>query len=579
MVWGKRSTVGKETPDQKNQISMGYKAFKRCFSCNQYVKRSRNGSMKEWTCPLCEAPNHFDENGEVVDYRPPTPPSYETSAPNFLSRSVERKQIKSPFCENCLRNQLLVNRMLADFLPEQNHPDYKAYEAAFPKYKESLEEKFPIVCDSCYGPVHKQLETNNYEAKNHVLGQWLVQSKEKLYSTPSSNTSSFSSMIWILRGIGFFLFYSHAIGWHLYHSIIPSFFPPFLQESLKKISKFFLLNLGVSQGAMITWLGFFVIFWNPYWLVLSQDSSASLHGREQYIRSQFISTLIRLASVYILNLYEFAVKTEFFQDANNVRSTISQVHTVLFFVVIFFLIVSFSCLDFRSPRKINLADTAHPKKSRRSKSTLASLTKKLRGSSFRAKKKDNNSKPPVFPQTTPLSSHFRKLSEMPKISPISNLQKKLEALPTSSPYSAKSTRFQNVPQSFRGKDSIKTTPTLTDPKPEINKKLDQNKKTAQLQKNHEEDTKSALFKRSGIENLFSETLNLTNDSAEVLEAKTTIRRRNGLLATVLSISFIAFLWAIQRLFQLNRMNFVCLLLAGLSSCCIYMYRNSYVLEA
>ncbi|EPX72077.1 integral inner nuclear membrane protein Ima1 [Schizosaccharomyces octosporus yFS286] len=569
MVWGKRSIVCKEEPDQKNRTSTGHKTVKRCFSCNQHVKLSRNGSMREWTCPLCEAPNHFDDNGEVVDYRPPTPPSYETSAPNFLSRFVEKTPTKSPFCEDCLRNQLLVNRMLADFLPEQNHPDYKAYEAAFPKYKESLEEKFPIVCDNCYGPVHEQLESNNYEAKNHVLGQWLVQSKEKFYSTPSLNNNSFSSIIWVSRGVGFFLFYAHAIGWHFYHSILPAFFPEFIQGLLKKISGIFLLNLSLSQGAMITWLGFFVIFWNPYWLVLSQDSSTSLYGREQYIRSQFISTLIRLASVYILNIYEFGVKAEYFRDANNVRSTISQVHTVLFFITIFFLIVSFSCLDFRSPRKINLSDRTLPKKSKRNKSKLASLTK-----NFKSRKKENNSKPPVFPQTTPLSSHFRKLSEMPKISPISNLQKKLEALPTSSPYSSKCSRFQNMPQNYRGKDSIKVTPT--DIRPEVMKELNQYKKTRQLSKYREENTKYSFFRNSGIENLFSETLNLTNDSAEVLEAKASIRKRNGLILAVMSISFVLFFWTTQRMFQLSRMNSVCLLFVGLSSCFIYMYRNHYV---
>ncbi|EPY52124.1 integral inner nuclear membrane protein Ima1 [Schizosaccharomyces cryophilus OY26] len=563
MVWGKLSTVGKETPDLKNRNGMK-------------DKTSKNGSIKEWTCPLCEAPNHFDENGEVMDYRPPTPPSYETSAPNFLSRTVERKQMRSPFCENCLRNQLLVNRMLADFLPEHNHPDYKAYEAAFPKYKESLEEKFPIVCDKCYDPVHKQLEANNYEAKNHVLGQWLVQSKEKLYSTPSSSKNSFSVTIWVLRGIGFLLFYSHAMGWHLYHSIIPTFFPLFAQKILNQLSRFFLLSLSLSQGAMITWLGFFVIFWNPYWLVLTRDSSTSLYGREQYIRSQLISILIRLTSVYILNLYEFAIKAEYFRDANNVRSTISQIHTILFFVTIFFLIVSFSCLDFRSPRRINLTATTHPIKSRRSKSTLNTLKKKLQGKSFKRRQKDNE-KPPAFPQTTPLSSHFRKLSEMPKISPISNLQKKLEALPTSSPYSAKSSPFQHASPNIRGKDSLRMMPTFADSKPET-KNLDQDKETVPLSGKQGDDTNS-FFKPSGIENLFSKTLNLTNEHVEVLEAKTAIRRRNGLLATIMSIFIISFLLTIQRLFELNRMNFVCMLLAGLSSCCIYMYRNRYVFKA
>jgi hypothetical protein len=102
---------------------------------------------------------------------------------------------ESPFCDTCQRNQMLVQNMMAEYIPDDDDPEYNKYVASADSYRAELEQRYPQVCDDCIGPVRQQIRAAGYAAKADHFRRILERSKEntaKLYS-PRQN--------WTLRAI------------------------------------------------------------------------------------------------------------------------------------------------------------------------------------------------------------------------------------------------------------------------------------------------------------------------------------------------------------------------------------------
>ncbi|EWC45857.1 hypothetical protein DRE_04864 [Drechslerella stenobrocha 248] len=100
-----------------------------CFYCNKatYTPKQGNGPIRRFECPLCNATNHFDHKGEIVDCTP-TPSSqpairyaYERKSPN--SRRI--KQEGSVCCRSCETNHSIIVQQLSNYLPEESDPNYE----------------------------------------------------------------------------------------------------------------------------------------------------------------------------------------------------------------------------------------------------------------------------------------------------------------------------------------------------------------------------------------------------------------------------------------------------------------------
>lgn len=102
---------------------------------------------------------------------------------------------QSPFCDTCQRNQTIVNKAMAEYIPDEDDPDYDRHVATANAYRAELETRYPQVCEKCIGQVHDRIRTAAYAAKVDNLRRTLEDSTKRklLYNTPRQ--------IWSLRGI------------------------------------------------------------------------------------------------------------------------------------------------------------------------------------------------------------------------------------------------------------------------------------------------------------------------------------------------------------------------------------------
>ena len=73
------------------------------------------------------------------------------------------------FCKRCINNQHLVTQSLANYLPLRSDPRYDEFEANFPIYRKSLEERYPQVCAECEPRVRDRIQQSGYFAKTDHL--------------------------------------------------------------------------------------------------------------------------------------------------------------------------------------------------------------------------------------------------------------------------------------------------------------------------------------------------------------------------------------------------------------------------
>ncbi|KAG5647584.1 hypothetical protein DXG03_008937 [Asterophora parasitica] len=114
---------------------------------------------------------------------------------------------KGPFCHTCQSNQLLILNLLSNYLPPPNDPEYVARLEMLPDYRESLQVRYPPVCDTCLPAVEDEIRRKDHMARTKALGGWLKDSKGKErqrrvsegFKEPEKVTTEV--IIWRARGV------------------------------------------------------------------------------------------------------------------------------------------------------------------------------------------------------------------------------------------------------------------------------------------------------------------------------------------------------------------------------------------
>ncbi|CAI6338074.1 unnamed protein product [Periconia digitata] len=188
----------------------------RCHYCNAVSRNPQPGEIpRQWRCPSCESVNFLDERGNIAD--PPTEATrmhhssrlqYARSPSPSAYQSAE-----SPFCETCHRNQFLLRETLAEYIPDEDDPQYAKYLASADTYRAELEERYPQVCDNCIGPVQDRIRAAGYAAKADNLKRRLVESK-KYRSKESTARQRFTLAVIAIAQWAYVLSVFAGLLWH-----------------------------------------------------------------------------------------------------------------------------------------------------------------------------------------------------------------------------------------------------------------------------------------------------------------------------------------------------------------------------
>lgn len=142
--------------------------FSRGICCHYCGKRSKyTRGTTSFTCTTCEADNHLDASGDVLDY---VPQHAQISAPAISSFAPQAPQgVQQPlFCKQCLQNQHIIQQMCADYLPDEaDDSDYT--DARYTRWKKNLETRYPPCCVDCESAAAAKLKKANYDAQCYQL--------------------------------------------------------------------------------------------------------------------------------------------------------------------------------------------------------------------------------------------------------------------------------------------------------------------------------------------------------------------------------------------------------------------------
>ena len=198
------------------------KKQKACFYCGHRTAQSLSVNVRQWNCESCEAQNYLDEKGEITD-----PPPLDYTAGKRFARSPEVPGTDDTlFCRRCIQNQHLLTASLASYFPSPEAPDYLTYEEKYPKFRESLEERYPQVCRDCAPKVEQRIRDTGYAAKTDHLRRMMDRTRRGQHG---------NSWDWkqLLVTLGLFLWFASLAGqvtWHAMGALTITQEPDKLQD-------------------------------------------------------------------------------------------------------------------------------------------------------------------------------------------------------------------------------------------------------------------------------------------------------------------------------------------------------------
>jgi hypothetical protein len=110
---------------------------------------------------------------------------------------------------------MLLNKTLAEYLPDEDDPEYDKYAASLDAYRNELEDRYPQVCQDCLPRVQDQIRAAGYAAKADNLRRMIDRSREH------SRTVHTSRQTWTLRLIALaqWLYISSVVAALLWHTM------------------------------------------------------------------------------------------------------------------------------------------------------------------------------------------------------------------------------------------------------------------------------------------------------------------------------------------------------------------------
>ncbi|KAM0251711.1 hypothetical protein ACHAQJ_008032 [Trichoderma viride] len=287
-----------------------------CFYCGKRSSIKYDGRIRDFLCTYCEATNYLDEKlanqyGDVTD-----PPALESSTPKQFAKQMPSRPASptdSVFCENCLKNQRLFTRSLAQYLPDDpSHPDYADLERKYYRYRKDLEKRYPQVCADCAKRVEQRINQAGYTAKTDHLRRMMEKSRGR--KVPKRMTS-----LDVANAMGRWFWWGGLviqIAWHLVsvshvleiHAIQEDgMYDPDDQSATKQMISWLHHLRGFLPAAdtLIRWsikAGFLSAWWNPHFVQLNRGFTRHLLGFTQWYCFQGLIIFFRYIFRSVLHM-------------------------------------------------------------------------------------------------------------------------------------------------------------------------------------------------------------------------------------------------------------------------------------
>lgn len=155
------------------------------------------------------------QNGEITD-----PPASDTNAavstPGTSSPPFESAEFQEPdlFCSTCQRNQHLYTHSLANYFPPPDDPSYPEYEHNYDRFRKSLEDRYPQVCETCEPRVKERIRRTQYDAKADHLRRMMEQTRAGKAAKRARN-SGWRSMLVFAGALGYWTSIIVQLVWNI----------------------------------------------------------------------------------------------------------------------------------------------------------------------------------------------------------------------------------------------------------------------------------------------------------------------------------------------------------------------------
>ncbi|KAJ6257182.1 hypothetical protein Dda_8068 [Drechslerella dactyloides] len=294
-----------------------------CFYCNKatYTPKHPNGPIRRFECPLCNATNHFDEKGEIVDVVPtPGKPAvryaYERKSPT--NRRI--RQEGSVCCRSCETNHSIIVQQLSNYLPDESDPNYEYLAEHISEFRRQLEEKYPPLCADCAPKVNERLRHINYKAKTQGLGRLLQNTNKMVQSNRLAHPKSVGMAIldilivlgWYAWGVAYWASIALLMFWQLTVSIVAK--PATGADGLEHIGWETCLKGSLEKGylnsacyfASSRWVSYIfpwallLSFYDYKWLEVRNHPGSYVEDRVQYLFCQAIVSAFMALSWWFL---------------------------------------------------------------------------------------------------------------------------------------------------------------------------------------------------------------------------------------------------------------------------------------
>jgi Ima1 N-terminal domain len=239
-------------------------------------------------------------------------PPEETSSPKELPRlfakplqndnSVTSVAGTATFCSTCIKNQHLLTKTLANYLPTPDDPTYDEYETSYPEFRRKLEERYPPLCIRCEPGARKRIEQARYTAKADHLRRMMERSRSRRIAS----RLGWRSLVVTAGALFFWISALGQLAWNLISIMEDSegsgadIGMNTASQSLQCAVQFF-THYKTNPGCALTFapmafiaivFGFLSSWWNPKWQHRLQGQHGRLLGLEEYYR---VNTAVLLA--------------------------------------------------------------------------------------------------------------------------------------------------------------------------------------------------------------------------------------------------------------------------------------------
>ena len=235
-----------------------------------------------------------------------TPPAKRFAERPLRSPSPEARTDQGfVFCQRCLTNQQIYTRAIAEYLPDEDHPDYQKFENGLEAYKKRLEEQYPQVCAKCEPLARARMNAISQEVRQNHLSQCLQWTREKM---GRKEPLQWSVVPHVLGGATWILSLAAQLLWHLFYAtkaaeiqkgdglLDPDSRTTLPQCVISLSTARPCLGLYEEAVRIGLYMGLLSCWWNPKMGRKPLGARNNLLGLFQYYRLQFLLLVVRVGA-------------------------------------------------------------------------------------------------------------------------------------------------------------------------------------------------------------------------------------------------------------------------------------------